>query len=60
MIFYFCSLQFPIFNELLWDQELKYRPGFTTENQLVNIPVIFAKVSGVRDGQDKLHNLLTY
>lgn len=37
--------------ELLWDQELKYRPGFTTENQLVNMPVIFAKVSGVKDGQ---------
>ena len=36
--------------KLLWDQELKYRPGFSTTDHVVNIPVIFAKVSGVKDG----------
>lgn len=36
--------------KILWDQELKYRPGFSTVNNVVNIPVIFAKVSGVKDG----------
>lgn len=35
---------------LLWDQELKYRPSFSTVDDVVNIPVIFAKVSGVKDG----------
>ena len=36
--------------KILWDQELKYRPGFSTVDGAVNIPVIFAKVSGVKDG----------
>lgn len=36
--------------ELLWDQELKYRPNFSTVDSVVNIPVLFAKVSGVKDG----------
>lgn len=36
--------------KLLWDQELKYRPGFSVVNGVVNIPVIFSKVSGVKDG----------
>ncbi|MBD5483236.1 MAG: hypothetical protein HDR15_12065 [Lachnospiraceae bacterium] len=35
---------------ILWDQELKYRPSFSTIDGVVNIPVIFAKVSGVKDG----------
>lgn len=35
---------------ILWDQELKYRPNFSTVDSVVNIPVIFAKVSGVKDG----------
>ncbi len=35
---------------LLWDQELKYRPGFDTVGGAVSVPVIFAKVSGVKDG----------
>lgn len=34
---------------LLWNEELKYRPNFSTNNNIVNIPVIFAKVSGVKD-----------
>lgn len=36
--------------KILWDQELKYRPGFSIVDGVVNIPVIFAKVSGVKDG----------
>ena len=36
--------------KILWDQELKYRPNFSVTDDIVNIPVIFAKVSGVKDG----------
>ncbi len=36
---------------ILWDQELKYRPGFSVVGGTVNIPVIYSKVSGVKDGQ---------
>ena len=32
---------------ILWNQELKYRSNFSTVNQVVNMPVIYAKVSGV-------------
>lgn len=35
---------------ILWDQELKYRPNFGVVDDVVNLPVIFAKVSGVKDG----------
>ena len=35
---------------ILWNQELKYRPNFGVYNDTVNLPVIFAKVSGVKDG----------
>ncbi|MDE6052313.1 MAG: YceG family protein [Lachnospiraceae bacterium] len=35
---------------ILWKEELKYRPNFRTENGIVTLPVIFAKVSGVKDG----------
>lgn len=35
---------------ILWPQELKYRTGFSTIDNRVNMPVIFAKVSGVKDG----------
>lgn len=34
---------------ILWKEELKYRPGFQTVDDIVNMPVIFAKVSGVKD-----------
>ncbi|MBQ8825201.1 MAG: hypothetical protein IJZ64_08260, partial [Ruminococcus sp.] len=34
--------------EILWQQELKYRPSFSTVEGVVNMPVIFAKVSGVK------------
>ena len=36
--------------KILWNEELKYRPGFSTDGGIVNIPIIFAKVSGVKDG----------
>ena len=36
---------------ILWDQEVKYRPNFSVTDNQVNIPVIFAKVSGVKDAQ---------
>lgn len=36
---------------ILWDQELKYRPSFSTTDDVVNMPVIYAKVSGVKDGR---------
>lgn len=36
---------------LLWKEEVKYRPNFSTVDDVVNIPVIFAKVSGVKDAQ---------
>ena len=35
--------------KILWDQELKYRPNFGTVADVVNIPVICAKVSGVKN-----------
>lgn len=36
--------------KILWKEELKYRPNFSTVDGVVNAPVIFAKVSGVKDG----------
>lgn len=35
---------------ILWKEELKFRPNFSTENGVVTLPVIFAKISGVKDG----------
>lgn len=35
---------------MLWKEELKYRPNFSTVNDVVNIPVIYAKISGVKAG----------
>lgn len=37
--------------KLMWNEELKYRPNFSTSDGTVTMPVIFAKVSGVKDGQ---------
>lgn len=33
---------------LYWDQELKYRPNFSTVNETVMMPVIFAQANGVK------------
>lgn len=41
--------------EILWNQELKYRPNFSTANGEVIIPVFFAKISGVKDGNVKAY-----
>ena len=41
--------------KIYWDQELKYRPGFSTVDGVVNVPVFFAKISGVKD-----KNILPY
>lgn len=35
---------------LLWKEELKYRPSFSVIDDTVNLPVIFSKISGVKDG----------
>ena len=35
---------------LLWNEEVKYRQGFAVNDDVVDIPVIFAKVSGVKNG----------
>ena len=35
---------------ILWEQELKYRPSFSVIDGTVNMPVILAKISGVKDG----------
>ncbi len=35
---------------LLWGEEVKYRPNFGVVEDTVHIPVIFAKISGVKDG----------
>ncbi|ONI40580.1 hypothetical protein AN640_08600 [Candidatus Epulonipiscium fishelsonii] len=35
---------------ILWNQEIKYRENFKVQNDIVTVPVIFAKVSGVKDG----------
>lgn len=35
---------------ILWDQELKYRPNFDVKGSVVTMPVIYAKVSGVKEG----------
>ena len=35
--------------KLLWNTEIKYRPNFSTVDGVVNLPVIFSKISGVKD-----------
>ena len=35
---------------LLWDQELKYRPGFAAEGDTVKVPVLLEKICGIKDG----------
>lgn len=35
--------------KVLWNEDMKYRPNFSINNESVNIPVIFAKISGVKD-----------
>ena len=35
---------------LLWDHELKYRPGFAAEGDTVTVPVLLEKICGIKDG----------
>lgn len=35
--------------KILWNEELKYRPNFAVTDDIVNLPVICAKVSGVKN-----------
>lgn len=35
--------------KILWNNDLKFRPNFSTVDGVVNMPVIFAKMSGVKD-----------
>ncbi len=35
---------------ILWNQEMKYRPNFSIVGNTVNLPVIFAKVCGIKEG----------
>ncbi len=35
---------------LLWNEEVRFRPNFATTEDKVHIPTLFAKVSGVKDG----------
>ena len=37
--------------DMLWREETRFRPNFSVVDDTVNLPVIFAKVSGVKDGQ---------
>ena len=41
--------------DIYWDQELKYRPNFMTDNDEVKVPVIFSKVSGVKNRDAKAY-----
>lgn len=50
--------------DILWKQETRFRPNFSVVDDTVNVPVIFAKVSGVKDAQPTkywkaVQNLLT-
>lgn len=40
---------------ILWNTELKYRPNFSTVDDVVNIPVVFSKISGVKDADKDLY-----
>lgn len=38
--------------DILWNQEAKYRTGFSSDNNIVTVPNIFAKISGINDGDE--------
>lgn len=49
---------------ILWEQELKYRPNFNTGNGVASVPVIYSKVSGVKNADisaywQSVKNLIT-
>ena len=36
--------------DILWKEEARFRQGFSTSGNLVSVPNVFAKISGVEDG----------
>lgn len=36
---------------ILWNEEVRYRPNFSVNEDVVTLPVIFAKISGVKEGK---------
>lgn len=49
---------------ILWKQEARFRQGFATSGNLVTVPNVFAKISGVKDGNvnaywDEIRDRLT-
>ncbi len=49
---------------ILWKQEARFRQGFETSGNLVTVPNIFAKISGIKDGNinaywDEIRDRLT-
>ena len=36
--------------KILWNEESRFRPNFAENGDAVNVPVIFAKISGVKNG----------
>ncbi len=49
---------------LLWDQELKFRTGFSVQGNVVTMPVIYARICGVKNGAvdaywERLRRMLT-
>lgn len=38
---------------ILWNEELRFREGFKTEDNVVTMPTIYAKINGVSDGDYK-------
>ncbi len=49
---------------LLWDQELKFRTGFSVHDGVVTMPVIYSRICGVKGGSvdaywAQLHRMLT-
>lgn len=43
---------------ILWQVEAKYRPHFKVENKIVYVPCLFAKVSGVPEGNRQRYPLI--
>ena len=41
--------------DILWKENVSMRPGFSTDDDKVVIPTIFAKICGVKDGNKKLY-----
>lgn len=49
---------------IYWNEELRFRPNFSAKNGAVNMPVVFSKISGVKNSDpesywEALHGLIT-